>query len=247
MTLYLIPNTLGNKNSFSLSLEISEIIPKLQGLIAESEGGGRAFLRLFKVPCADVFPLAILNKQNSLSYFNFLLEPLLKGEHWGLVSDAGLPCIADPGSLLVKFAREQGITVKAFSGPCSITMALMLSGFCGQQFVFFGYPPQKEKDKKKFFKKSEEESKKFRRAIVFIETPYRNKYTFLSLINILSLETSLSISCNLTLVDEYVNTLTIRQWRELDIEIISNMLVKKPAVFIIYSEDLKKLEKIKKT
>lgn len=240
MTLYLIPNTLGNRNPNSLPLEVSEIVPKLQGIIAESEGGGRTFLRLFKISRADVFPLAILNKQYSLSYLNFLLEPLLKGENWGLISDAGLPCVADPGSLLVKLARERDVVVKAFSGPCSITMALMLSGFYGQQFVFVGYPPQQEKDKKKFFKKCEEESRKFCRAVIFIEAPYRNKYTFLSLIDSLSAETHLSVNCHLTMLDEYVQTLTIKQWIELDLVSISNSLSKKPTIFIIYSKNLKK-------
>lgn len=243
MTLYVLPNTLGNKNVCSLPAEVSEVIPQLQGIIAESEGGGRLFLRLFKMPRADVFPLALLNKHHALSYLNFLLEPLVKkGEKWGLISDVGLPCIADPGSLLVKLAREKGILVRVLSGPCSITMALMFSGFWGQQFVFCGYPPQKEKDKKKFFKKCEEESKKYQRALIFIETPYRNKHTFLSLIDVLSLNTSLAVSCHLTMPDEYIQTLAVKQWIELDLDVISDTIVKKPTIFIIYSENLKAIK-----
>lgn len=243
MTLYVLPNTLGNKNVCSLPAEISEIIPRLQGIIAESESGGRRFLRLFKMPQADTFPLALLRKQHALSYLNFLLEPLVKkGETWGLISDAGLPCIADPGSLLIKLAREKGILVHVLSGPCSLTTALMLSGFWGQQFVFFGYPPQQEKDRKKFFKKCEEESKKYQRALIFIEAPYRNKHTFLSLIDVLSLDTFLSVNCLLTMPDEYVQTLTVKQWTELDVDTISETLVKKPTVFIIYSENLKTIK-----
>ena len=119
---------------------VDKAVASLNGLIAESETGGRRFLSRFRKDARAV-PIALLRED-----VDFLMEPLLDGEEWGVVSDAGLPCVADPGSQLIAYAQKKGIEVHAFPGPSSVTMALMLSGLYGQSFSFHGYiakDPQK--------------------------------------------------------------------------------------------------------
>ena len=150
-TLYLIPNLLGKEALVAASLPatIHEIMPKLDGLIAESSTKGRAFLQKFKLKRPpNHIPIAVWGEE-----IDFLLEPLLEGETWGFVSDCGLPCLADPGSTLVKRAHQRKIPVEALVGPSSIYLALMLSGLPGQQFFFHGYlakePQKREEEVKK--------------------------------------------------------------------------------------------------
>ncbi len=101
---------------------------------------GRRYLKRFetKKPALEI-PIALFNEHTPEDHIDFLLEPIANGERWGLVSDAGLPCIADPGSKLVHRARQKGLHVQAFVGPSAILLALMLSGLPGQKFYFNGY------------------------------------------------------------------------------------------------------------
>ncbi|WP_100934869.1 SAM-dependent methyltransferase [Candidatus Chlamydia corallus] len=233
MTLYLLPNTLGNRAVETLPPVIGEVVHKLNGLIVESDRGGRAFLSLWKLPEVHKFPLAILSKHARLpKAWDFYLEPIVKhGENWGLISDAGLPCIADPGASLVHRARALGIPVQAFSGPCSITLALMLSGLFSQSFIFLGYLPQSPKERLKSIKKAVASQQGS--TSVCIETPYRNIYTFESLLNSLPSCAELCIASDLSGPNELVLTRPVKLWRSAeDLGSVKQSITKVPTIFL---------------
>lgn len=222
MTLYLLPNVLGPVEDIELFLpkSVAAAMSQIDGLIAESTGGGRRYLKHFATKRkAHETPIALLSEE-----VDFLLEPVLKGEAWGVVSDAGLPCLADPGALLVRRARQLDLAVEALSGPSSITMALMLSGLSGQQFFFHGYISKIPEEREKSLKEWE----KMRGVThIFIEAPYRNEHTLQSCLKVLQKETQLCVASNLTLTDQFIQTAPVGKWREIEIG-------KKPAIFLIF-------------
>ena len=140
--LLLLPNLLGElpHPEIFLPQSVFKAVSTIDGLIAESETCGRRYLKRFETKKSyQDTPVALLNEHTPSEDLDFLLEPILKGERWGLISDAGLPCIADPGFELVRRARLKGIPIQAFVGPSSILMGLMLSGLPAQKFTFQGY------------------------------------------------------------------------------------------------------------
>lgn len=234
MTLYLFPNTLGNRKVELLPSVVGELIQKeISGLIVESDRGGRAFLSLWKIPEVHKFPLAILSKQHyNTKAWDFYLEPILKHkENWGVVSDAGLPCIADPGAGLVHRARTLGIPVRAFSGPCSMTLALMLSGLPAQNFSFLGYLPQSPRERAKYLREVVRKGQTF----LCIETPYRNVHTLQFLIDSLPSYAQLCIASDLTGEEEFVSTRSISIWGQSeDLNEVKAKITKVPTVFVFF-------------
>jgi 16S rRNA (cytidine1402-2'-O)-methyltransferase len=215
--LLLLPNLLGDfpHHEPFLPASVDKAVATIDGLIAESESAGRRFLSRFKLEKpVHLIPIALYNKNTSDEDLDFLLEPMMKGERWGLISDAGLPCIADPGSKLVLHARKKGIPVQAFVGPSSITLALMLSGLSGQRFMFLGYLDRDDKAKRKQIQDYERMSKNQKMTMIFMETPYRNKAMLDTLLETLQPETLLSVAWELTLPDQGVLTQTVTQWKK---------------------------------
>ncbi len=232
--LLLLPNLLGDLPNHSpfLPISVDQAVSTLDGLIAESVKGGRRFLSRFTLKKAvHLTPLALLNEHTPDNDLNFLLEPILKGERWGLVSDAGLPCIADPGAKLVQRARSLGISVEAFIGPSSLLLALMLSGFSGQQFTFHGYLNRNPPLRQKQIKHLEEETQRIGATQIFIETPYRNLSLLEGLLSTLSPRTRLCIAWDLTLPSQTVLSQTIALWHKQPPPDID----KKAAIFLIGS------------
>lgn len=214
--LLILPNVLGvvKHPEVFLPKSVFDAVESLDGLIAESEGGGRRYLGMFNTSRpAHQIPLALFNKNTSDNDIDFLLEPMTKGERWGYVSDAGLPCIADPGSMLVDRARKLGIQVRAFIGPSSILLTLMLSGLSGQNFAFNGYLPKGEADLQKKIKALEERARKEKSTQVFIEAPHRNQRTLESLIETLSDETVLCVAWDLTLPTQGILSQPVKLWK----------------------------------
>lgn len=212
--LLLLPNLLGEHPHPELYLpaSVGRAVESLDGLIAESVKGGRLYLSRFqheKKP--HEIPLALLNEHTKPDEIDFLLEPIRKGERWGLVSDAGLPCIADPGADLVKRARTSGIVVQAFSGPSSILLALMLSGLSGQQFAFHGYPP---KDSALRLVQLEKRSKEEKSTQIFIEAPYRSARFLETLLDTLKPDTWVSVSWDLTLPTQGSLSQPVSLWKK---------------------------------
>jgi len=226
MTLYLLPNVLGAVKDHTqfLPQSVDEVMKKIDGLIAESEGEGRRYLKRFatkKKP--HEMPISLLTSKRQ--ELDFLLEPLLKGESWGVVSDCGLPCLADPGAFLVRRARSLGIPVEAFAGPSSITHALMLSGLGGQHFIFHGYPPKEPQERIKTLQ-AWDKNKGY--THIFIEAPYRNQHTLAACIQELHESTLFCIATELTLPEQMVLTQPIKIWRSTKLPDIA----KKPTIFL---------------
>jgi len=227
--LLLLPNLLGEHPHHEMFLPVSvdRAVATLDGLIAESEKEGRRFLSRFKTkkPAREI-PIALFNKNTPEEDLDFYLEPVEKGERWGLISDAGLPCIADPGSLLVKRARQKGLTVQAFVGPSSILLALMLSGIPAQKFTFHGYLHKTPTTRTQQIQKLEQSDG----AQVFIEAPHRNTQTLEDLIQTLEERTLLCVATDLTLVTQKVLCYSIKHWRKISRPNID----KKPTTFILF-------------
>lgn len=225
--LLLLPNLLDETLSTELFLPaaLHTIIETLSGLICESEKTARRYLRRFlSHEKMAALPLKLLNEHTTS--LDDLLAPILKGGVWGLISDAGLPCIADPGSVLVWQAQQRGIQVETFAGPCSILMALQLSGFSGQQFTFHGYLSRETPDLEKEVHELEKASG--RGTQIWIEAPYRSAKMLQTLLRILKPQTRLCVAVQLTLPTQRVVTAPVAKWRE-----TSFSLGKEPAVFLI--------------
>ncbi len=231
--LFLLPNLLGKVKDHRdfLPQSVDQALKEIDGLIAESPQKGRSYLNRFqtKKPPYQI-TLAILNEHTPFSDLDFLLEPMESGETWGFVSDAGLPCIADPGDQLVQKAYKKNIKVSAFVGPSSIYLSLLLSGLPGQRFSFNGYLPRYPNEREKALKQLEKKSKQFKSSEIFIEAPYRNTHMHQAAIETLSPDTLFSVACNLTMPDQFVMTKKINEWDKNDV-----LLDKKPVVFILYA------------
>jgi 16S rRNA (cytidine1402-2'-O)-methyltransferase len=147
----------------------------------------------------------------------------------GLLSEAGVPAIADPGAEVVKLAHKKNIQVVPLVGPSSIILAMMASGMNGQSFAFNGYLPIEKSDRKKAIKQLEKLSFDKNQSQIFIETPYRNEKMMIDLKSTLSNGTNLSIACDITLPSEYIKTLPIEKWAKENPD-----LHKRPTIFIIH-------------
>lgn len=226
--LLLLPNLLGEHRHHELFLpaSVDKAVQSLDGLISESESGGRRFLSHFETekPAHNI-PLALFNKNTPDEEIDFLLEPIQKGERWGYVSDAGLPCIADPGAKLVARAYQLGLNVQAFVGPSAITLGLMLSGLPGQHFTFHGYPPRDETERKaKFASLAKQEGTQ-----IFIEAPHRNEATLASFLDVLEDKTKLCVAWDLTLPTQGVLCHSIERWKKMQLP----NLQKRCALFLV--------------
>lgn len=234
MTLLLLPNVLGDVKHHEVFLpaSVDKAVGTIDGLIAESDSCGRRFLGRFKTkkPAMEI-PIALYNEHTPDADIDFLLEPLRAGERWGLVSDGGMPCIADPGAKVVYRAKQLGIQVQGFVGPSSISLALMLSGLSGQRFSFEGYLPKSEADRKKRLTQLEKISRENKATQIFIEAPYRNKYTLDALMEVLSDDTLLCIGWDLTLPTQGILTMPVGIWKKSPLP----NLEKKAAIFLIYA------------
>lgn len=162
---------------------------------------------------------------------NSFLDPIYEGYNIGLISDAGCPGVADPGSDIIKIAHQSNIRVVPLVGPSSILLAIMSSGLNGQNFAFNGYLPIDRADKKNKIKELEKTSQQKNQSQIFIETPYRNNKMLEDLTKTLSGDTKLCIACDITLSTEYIKTLSVNEWKKNKINID-----KKPAIFIIHKD-----------
>ena len=175
-SLYLLPNTLGD-------VAPEAVIPaaaldrarSLDYIIAEDPKAARAFLKRI-APTRPLQSIRVerLDHNTKGSDIPAFLEPLLAGSDAGLLSEAGLPAVADPGASLVRLAHEKGVRVVPLSGPSSILLALSASGLDGQRFAFHGYLPIAETALISTLKECERQSRKLKQTQIFIETPYRN-------------------------------------------------------------------------
>ena len=233
MTLILLPNLLEESLShqFFLPANVAIAVSSLQGLLVESEKSARKYLRRFiSHEAMAQIPLRLLNEHTKLEELQELIEPLLRGETWGILSDAGLPCLADPGAEIVALARERGIEVQALVGPSSIVLSLQLSGLPSQKFAFHGYLPREISALQVTLKELEKRSHAEGVTQLFIEAPYRSAKLLDALVEVLAPSTRLCMAASLTTPEQRVVSQPIAQWKA---KKGSLLLGKEPAVFLI--------------
>ena len=228
--LYLVPNHLGEFNKDILTDSIRNTIERIDYYIFENEKPGRAYIKNI-LPSKNQSELKIylLNKKTNRDEINSFLDPCKVGFDMGLISDAGCPGIADPGSEIIYNAHKIGIKVIPLIGPSSIFLALMSSGMNGQNFKFNGYLPIEKEERKKAIISLEKKS--LFSTQIFMETPYRNNKLFNELLNVLKPETKLCIACDVSLKSEFIKTMEIKKWRTKKFE-----FNKKPSIFLIQSQ-----------
>ncbi|MBU2996012.1 SAM-dependent methyltransferase [Cellulophaga baltica] len=229
-SLYLIPTTLGDNEPLEvLPISIKGAIENINYFIVENEKTARRFIKKIssKKSQSDL-NLEALNKFTEPEIIPTFLQPCLDGHDVGVISEAGCPGIADPGADVVRIAHEKNIKVIPLVGPSSILLALMASGFNGQNFAFNGYLPIEASERKSKIKRLEKLSKDYEQSQLFIETPYRNDKLFAELCKTLNPYTKVCVACDITLPTEYIVTKTIKDWSTEKLE-----LHKRPAIFII--------------
>jgi 16S rRNA (cytidine1402-2'-O)-methyltransferase len=228
--LYLIPTPLG-ETGFEAGLPAFNlrILETIDVFIVEELRTARRFLR--KVGYNKDFETVtfyLLNEHTPDSEALFMLEKALTGQATGLLSEAGLPCIADPGNIVVRLAHRKGIKVIPLTGPSSIMLALMASGLNGQNFVFHGYLPVKPEERLKALRELEHAVAKGNQTQIFIETPYRNLAMLESIEKTCHPSLSLCIAVDLTLETEWIRSMPVSEWKKQKPE-----LHKRPAVFLL--------------
>lgn len=229
--LYLIPTKLGDTPNLNKIIpEFNyQIIYSLRYFIVEKIRTARRFLVEINHPILiDDIIFFELNKHTQMKEIVHYLDAVKKGFSIGLISEAGTPAVADPGSVIVSMAHQKNIKVVPLVGPNSILLSLMASGMNGQQFVFHGYLP---KEGSLLFKKIKEmELEVIKKGItqIFIETPFRNNKLINALVEHCKPQTLLCMAMDVTLPGERIETKTIAQWKKEKAD-----LNKKPAVFLL--------------
>jgi 16S rRNA (cytidine1402-2'-O)-methyltransferase len=228
--LYLIPNFLAkeSQNDFLPDM-VKRMSYHLKNFVVESEKEARALIKKLQLACPqNELQIFILNEHTEAKTYFELLKALENEQDAGIISDAGLPCVADPGFQLVALSHQKNIKVIPLPGSSSIFMALMASGFSGQNFAFTGYLPIDKVLRVKRIKELERELISKQQAQIFMETPYRNNHLFEDLIKNCNSNILLCIACNISATDELIQTKTIKDWAKQKID-----LHKKPTIFIL--------------
>jgi len=229
--LYMIPSFLSEENTSVIPDATKEIIFSLDHFIVENEKSARHFLKAAGYPKPlQQLQLQALNEHTKPHEISNLIRPLLSGTSVGIISEAGCPGVADPGSEVVKLAHEKNINVIPLVGPSSILLALMASGMNGQRFTFLGYLPREKNLRVKAIRELEKNSLSKNETQIFIEAPYRNLQLLEDLLNTLNSETRVCIAVDMTSTDQSARTLSVKDWKKKIPEI-----QKKPVVFLVGS------------
>ncbi|AOW19168.1 SAM-dependent methyltransferase [Urechidicola croceus] len=229
--LYLIPTTLGDNEPLEvLPLSVKKVVESLDYFIVENQKTARRFIkRITPKKSQPSLVLRSIDKYAEALEVSTYLDVCEQGISVGLLSEAGVPAIADPGAEVVKLAHEKNIQVVPLVGPSSIVLAMMASGMNGQSFTFNGYLPIDSSVRKKTIKQLEKLSLDKNQSQIFIETPYRNEKMLTDLKSTLAPTTRLCIATDITLSSEYIKTLTINDWKN-----ENPNLHKRPTIFIIH-------------
>lgn len=208
-----------------------EIINSLDYFVVENIRSARRFLSKAGIERKiDDLQFVELNEHTTSSAdVERMLRPIIEGRSAGVISEAGVPGVADPGADIVALAHKHDIRVVPLVGPSSILMAMMASGQNGQSFSFVGYLPVKEPERTRHIRNLEQRAISERSAQIFIEAPYRNIKLFDTLVKSLKPTIRLTVACDITSHDEYIKTATIEQWRRKAVPNIE----KRPTIFIL--------------
>jgi 16S rRNA (cytidine1402-2'-O)-methyltransferase len=229
-TLYLLPTTLGKSNLHYVLPDYNfSVMNQLTHFIVEDIRSARRFLKKVNSDFnIDELTFLTLNEQTSDMELPALLQPLKEGHDVGVLSEAGCPAVADPGAAIVQLAQAAGIRIVPLVGPSSLLMALMASGFNGQNFAFVGYLPIASQERTKALKLLEKKAVTEHQTQIFIETPYRNHKLMEEMVGTLLPTTNLCVAVDVSLPSEWIRTHNMATWKKQmpDIQ-------KRPAVFFI--------------
>ena len=227
----MIPTTLGDNEPLEvLPISVKKVVEDTDHFIVENEKSARRFIKKItprkSQPSLQIYPL---DKYTGDIESRTYLDPCMQGINVGLLSEAGVPAVADPGSSIVMRAHKRGIRVVPLVGPSSVVLAMMASGLNGQSFAFNGYLPIEKQDRRQRIKELEKWSKQNNQSQIFIETPYRNDKLFAELKAVLTPATMLCVAADLTLSTEYVRTMPAGEWKKVTLD-----LHKRPCIFIFH-------------
>lgn len=227
---YLIPNLLGETDvDSSLPPLVASTVGKLSHFLVEDEKSARRFIKQL---CPDVairdLTIKRLNEHTKKEELESLVSPLRSGIHLGIISEAGCPAIADPGSEIVRIAHTIGAPVHPLVGPCSMILALMGSGFSGQRWRFSGYLPIDEQQRRAAITSLERDLYQRNETQIFMETPYRNQKLLEDVLGACRPETGLCIASALTTASASIRTHSVQEWRALREE-----LPRVPTIFVL--------------
>lgn len=228
--IFLLPVPIYENATQTLPTQTVDTILSLRYFIAERAKTARQHLKLFnpEIDFKSIEVVEMSEKSPTVDY-GWLHKTLHTGENVGVMSEAGTPCVADPGNTIVAWAHKNGFKVVPFTGPNAIILALMASGLNGQNFSFVGYISAKSGEMERAIKKLEETSHRLRQTQIFIETPYRNVALFQNLLRTLSSTTQLCVASKITAPEEFIETHTISVWKTK----LEPSIHKEPAIFLI--------------
>jgi 16S rRNA (cytidine1402-2'-O)-methyltransferase len=228
--LYLIPSPLGeNDPAEVIPAPVLESLEKFRTFVVEEVRTARRYLSRAglrgKIGELEFFELNEHTEQATIEGYIKLFDG---GNDVALISEAGLPAVADPGAQLVALAHRHGIEVIPFVGPSSLMLALMASGLNGQSFAFCGYIPAKTDERRSRLRTLEKVSGQLRQTQILIETPYRNDSLFADILAVCGPSTRVCVACNITMPDAYIKTMKVSEWKKAGLNI-----GKRPCVFLI--------------
>ena len=228
--LYLIPSPLGDYDpKVVIPAPTLDLLQRIGCYVVEEVRTARRYLsRAGLKGHIQELEFHELNEHTSAAEVERLVALFDDGRDVGLISEAGLPAVADPGSALVALCHRHGIEVVPQVGPSSLMMALMASGLNGQSFTFCGYLPAKTEERRSAIKSIEKTSQSKRQTQIFIETPYRNEAMFSDLLQSCRPSTRICIAADITMPDEFIRTKTVAEWKK------ENPIIgKRPCVFLM--------------
>lgn len=228
--LYLIPTPLATHTLAQvIPTQVIEAIQRLDYFLVENIRTARRYIAEIGHPKPiHSLEFVCLHKHTPIEQIATSMQPVLSGKDAGVISEAGCPGIADPGSWAVAYAHQHQIDVVPLVGPCSIILALMASGLNGQSFSFHGYLPIQKEERKKAIQKLEKDAWQTGKTQLFIETPYRNQALLEDLLQTCQPNTLLGIGKNITAPDGWTKTYSIQDWKR-----IKPNMHKIPAVFLL--------------
>ena len=231
--LYMIPCPISDISAIEdvLPQGNKRVIDSLDYFIVENVRSARRFLSKAKIARRiDDLEFVELNEHTIAGQaVEAMIKPIMEGRSAGVISEAGVPGVADPGALVVEAAHRKGIRVVPLVGPSSILLALMASGLNGQSFAFNGYLPVKPPERAKALKTLERKAVVEHQSQIFIEAPYRNVKLMEQMLQVCAAETLLTVACDITSPEELIVTRSVGQWKKVGVPEIA----KRPTIFII--------------
>ena len=228
--LFLIPSPLGDNDPAEvIPAGVLSMLPSISTYVVEAIRTARRYLSAagLKGHVQDL-EFHELNEHTTPEEVEALMKLFDDGSDVGLITEAGLPAVADPGAQLVRLCHRHGVEVVPMSGPSSLMLALMASGLNGQSFAFLGYLPAKTEERRQALRSIEKHSSTARQTKIFIETPYRNDSLLADILSVCRADTEVCIAANITMPDAFIRTKTAGEWKK-SVPTIG----KRPCVFLI--------------